>query len=200
MIEVWFARAESPRRNGSAGVLARIVLGSLLGVPPAQVPIRRRCRRCGSTEHGKPYVAGAPIHFSTSSAGGRVAVAAGEVPLGVDLVDVAEIRPETAGAILSPAEQADDPRGLATVWARKEAILKATGDGLSVDPQAVRVSAPDAPAALLSWPLGGVRGVHVVDLDTGSQVGSVSSLAWLSGAGMRVAVHPDATALMEGER
>lgn len=200
MIEVWFARAESPRRNGSARVLARIVLGSLLGVPPAQVPIRRHCSRCGSTEHGKPYVDGDPIHFSASSAGGHIAVAAGGVPLGVDLVDVAEIRPETGRAILSPDEQADDPRGLATVWARKEAILKATGDGLSVDPQAVRVSSPDAPAALLSWPLGGVRGVHVVDLDTGSQVGSLSSLAWLSRAGMQVVVHPDAADLLGEQR
>ena len=39
----------------------------------------------------------------------------------------------------------------ARMWSRKEAILKATGHGLVVDPSQVVVSSPDAPAALLEW-------------------------------------------------
>lgn len=200
MIEVWFTRANSPRRRGSTRAVARVILGSVLGIPPAQVPIRRLCLRCGSPDHGKPYIEGRPVHFTTSAAGDHVAVAVGPVPLGIDLVDVADIGPGVGEVMLSSGEDAADARGLATVWARKEAILKATGDGLSVDPQVIRVSAPDAPAALLAWPDRGIAGIHVVDIDVPSQGGRVSSLAWLSGKRMRVVVHREATARLQGHR
>lgn len=37
------------------------------------------------------------------------------------------------------------------MWARKEAVLKATGHGLVVDPSQVVVSGPHQPAALVQW-------------------------------------------------
>ena len=39
----------------------------------------------------------------------------------------------------------------ATVWVRKEAILKATGHGLAIDPSRVEVTAPEDPARLVAW-------------------------------------------------
>jgi len=42
-------------------------------------------------------------------------------------------------------------RARAVYWTRKEAVLKATGHGLAVDPAALEVSAPHLPAALTAW-------------------------------------------------
>jgi 4'-phosphopantetheinyl transferase len=196
MIDVWLARSE--RARACTDSLARAVLGGRLGVPPMEVQIRRRCLRCGATDHGKPYVEGHPIHFSVSSAGDRVAVATASVGVGIDLVRVADMSMDAAGAILAPGEEADDDRELSIVWARKEALLKATGDGLAIDPRSVRVSHPHAPAALLAWPQRTTHGVRLGDLALDPQDGYVSSVAWLSGTGTRIVVHPDATALLKG--
>lgn len=198
MIEVWTASIGHARRPGSATEFARVVLGALLHLKPHLVPLRRSCRRCGSTEHGKPYVLGHPIHFSASAAGNRAAVATGPGPLGIDLVRLADIGPDAAYAILGDEEWASDSRALATLWARKEAILKATGDGLAIDPRDVRVSPPDAAAALLAWPGGSVGGLHVVDFKAPSQDDYVSSVAWLSGPVKGTVAHRDATALLRG--
>jgi 4'-phosphopantetheinyl transferase len=48
----------------------------------------------------------------------------------------------------APAAQA---RARAVYWVRKEAVLKATGYGLALDPAALEVSAPHLPAALTAW-------------------------------------------------
>lgn len=212
MIEVWSARAEPARGCGIA--LVRVLLAGRLGVPASEVPIRRFCARCGASDHGKPYLDGttlratgheppAPLHFSVSHAGGRVLVALGPVPVGVDLARVADVTPDAAGAILAPGERASGAKELAIMWARKEAVLKATGDGLAIDPTRVRVSPPDAPPTLLAWPRGATDGVRMTDLhldvdDDDSQDDYVSSLAWLSAADESVVVHPDATALLKG--
>ena len=64
-------------------------------------------------------------------------------------------------------------------WTRKEALLKATGDGLRVAPAALTVTPPDAPPALVAWeataPL--AAAAHLFDLSPGS--GHVASLAVL---------------------
>ncbi|MET9834291.1 4'-phosphopantetheinyl transferase superfamily protein [Streptomyces sp. NPDC006385] len=61
--------------------------------------------------------------------------------------------------VLSEAEQrvlaalpaARTPAAFTRYWARKEAVLKATGDGLTVNPADLTVSGPGTPAALLDW-------------------------------------------------
>ena len=63
--------------------------------------------------------------------------------LGVDLARIADLRDAIPDAALSAAERrrvyaADDPAAeAATLWARKEALLKALGTGLRGDPSAV---------------------------------------------------------------
>jgi 4'-phosphopantetheinyl transferase len=51
--------------------------------------------------------------------------------------------------LLHPAEHTADPIARARIWARKEALLKATGDGLRIDPRTIRVTGSDEPPGLV---------------------------------------------------
>lgn len=131
-----FHRAADRARYLAAHALTRLVLGDLLARPAGALTFDRTCR-CGQ-QHGKPVllVAGAP-GFSMSHAGDMVGVAVS--PAGAVGLDVEEVRPITdlagmAGHVYSPAEQAEatrDENAFFRTWTRKEALLKATGAGLS---------------------------------------------------------------------
>jgi 4'-phosphopantetheinyl transferase len=123
--------------RGDPDSFVREVLGSALGCEPAEL-------RFGRTERGKPFLehpAGGP-RFSVSHSGGLVAVA---VAAGREVgVDVQETRPvtrlmEIAERHFTPDESAalrgaggDERLALFhRLWVRKEAYLKATGEGLA---------------------------------------------------------------------
>ncbi|MFF1438490.1 4'-phosphopantetheinyl transferase family protein [Streptomyces sp. NPDC058295] len=156
--------------------LSRLVLGELLGLPPADVPLRRVCPRCGGP-HGKVHLAPPPpdgppgtppaydfpVAFSVTHSGASVGVAVcrgGEVGL-----DVEECRGDmdvdsAARVALSDAELAAlyarptperQPAFLRT-WTRKEAVLKALGVGLGVPLRELEVSGPEQSPAVLAWP------------------------------------------------
>ncbi|MGW2044411.1 4'-phosphopantetheinyl transferase family protein [Streptomyces sp. NPDC001858] len=158
--------------------LSRLLLGELLDVPPAKVPLRRECPRCGGP-HGKVRLdtrespGGAvpePYEFSVTHSGAVVGVAVcrsgvqgGQgVQVGLDVedadgfVDVGNAArtalsgPELAALHLLPP--AGRKPAFLRVWTRKEAVLKALGVGLRVPPSGLEVSAPEAPPAVLSWP------------------------------------------------
>jgi 4'-phosphopantetheinyl transferase len=100
---------------------AREVVAEATGCAPPEVHIAQRCPRCDGP-HGRPTVSvphGPRPFASWSSAGDVTVVAVGRQPVGVDVV----ARPELL------------------VWARLEAVLKATGHGLDVDPSLVELSA-----------------------------------------------------------
>jgi 4'-phosphopantetheinyl transferase len=128
----------------SALLLARWFLADACGVAADTVRIRRRCPRCGSTDHGVPWAAradGGPVpHLSTSRSGDRVAVALSDAgPVGID-VERRDADPgrALAAVVLAPGEaRAAGPGGLLRTWVRKEAVLKAAGTGLAVDPRAL---------------------------------------------------------------
>ncbi|WP_249669494.1 4'-phosphopantetheinyl transferase family protein [Cellulomonas hominis] len=131
----------------SALLLARCFLADACGVAPDTVRIRRRCPRCGSTDHGVPWAAradGGPVpHLSTSRTGDRVAVALSDAgPVGID-VERRDADPgrTLAAVALAPGETpAAGPDGLLRTWVRKEAVLKAAGTGLTVDPRALVIA------------------------------------------------------------
>jgi 4'-phosphopantetheinyl transferase len=124
-----------------------------LDVPPGVVVLAHECRRCGSDEHGRPRVLPTaavrrPPHVSLSRAGSLSLVAVSDAgPVGVDV--------ETHGAADVPGLDVmlhPDERSLARVdptrtWVRTEALLKAYGLGLAVDPADVRIDG----RGLVSW-------------------------------------------------
>jgi 4'-phosphopantetheinyl transferase len=139
-------RDEDKARFVTGRLVARAALGARVGLAPAEVELDATCPRCGE-QHAKPIALGRAARFelSISHSGDRVAVAIAEgAQVGVDV----EGPPALGGgdgrdlweAVLRPGEQAlvarlpDELRADAFlgVWTRKEAILKATGDGLDV--------------------------------------------------------------------
>ena len=89
-------------------------------------------------EGGKPWLKGLPVHFSISSSGqfGLVAISVSR-PIGVDIeihnpkmasLDMHFLASEEIN--LLKAEQ-NDTANFFRIWARKESVIKATGDGMS---------------------------------------------------------------------
>lgn len=186
--------------------LTRIVAGHHAGVAP---PALGYAAPSGNGTKPRFAGAGSALHFSIAHSGSRVVLAiSSEVPLGVDVERVGPRALDTAmlGAVLSPGEQ----RALRAIparrrswafsryWARKEALLKATGDGLAISPRRVVVSAPDQAPALLCWsdssrPAGAP---HLYDLEAAD--GYCGALATL-GAPLR-STHHDGDALLGASR
>lgn len=168
------ARFRRPR-DGYRWLAARAalhrVLGGHLGIAPEAL-------RYTFSGHGKPALdlAGPPLHFNLSHSG-RIALIAvtRHAPVGVD-VEREKPLPDwraVASRFFSPAERAqlealdaaDRQRGFYRCWTRKEALIKATGEGLSADLASFDVSLT-APAVLADRsPAGGVRHWQLVHLD-----------------------------------
>jgi 4'-phosphopantetheinyl transferase len=162
----------------AAWALVRAVLGTALGCAPAAVPIYRRCATCGKLGHGKPRVAGRGPEFSLSHAGGGVLLAVnGETAVGADLEIATRTVDEIGQMVQGPGEAPVFGPALVRRWVRKEAVLKATGDGLAVGMRSFAVSEPDAPPRLATWP--GDRGLprRLALLDLACQPGYLAALA-----------------------
>lgn len=160
-----FRRDDDRSRYVTGCALTRLALGLRQDRHPAAVEIDRTCPSCGEP-HGPPRVAGGPA-ISVAHSGELVAVAfafagGAGVRVGIDVerIDDAAGVVELAGEpVLSEAEgrqlhalpHAARHAALLRFWTRKQAVLKATGDGLRVEPSAVAVSGPGAPPRLLGF-------------------------------------------------
>ena len=133
-----FVREADRHSYLTAHIGLRYVLSQQLDLDPAQVEfIREACPNCGAS-HGRPAVAGHPLHFSLSHGGDLVLVAVAGVPVGVDVEAVPDEQVAAdLSARLHPEEQreiaaaADLRTAFARMWTRKEAYLKGIGTGLS---------------------------------------------------------------------
>jgi 4'-phosphopantetheinyl transferase len=194
------ARAADRHRLTAAAVTARVVLAAMVGERPTALAIDRTCPRCGG-QHGKPRLTGTPdLHFSVSHSGSAVAVAvAWGQPVGVDVEGIGALRPAELDrvllATLAPEErlqvlrQPVDRRILAltTYWTRKEAVLKATGQGLTAPMDELVVSPPTSPPRVLRWNGSSGRPGDMALHSLHPPPGFVASLAVVGGASTRVA-------------
>jgi 4'-phosphopantetheinyl transferase len=151
-----FRRPADTARYLAAHALTRIVLGRCLEQSPSSLVIDRTCR-CGA-QHGKPRLAGGGPGFSLSHAGDVVGVAV--LDGGAVGLDVEAVRPiSDLAAMARHIGAPEEPAAFFRAWTRKEALLKATGDGLAspmaaivLDADGVRSwtgeGAPDGPVWL----------------------------------------------------
>ena len=186
--EVERARLERLRNAGdrdrfvAAHALLRIMVGRQLGCAPERVLLDSTCSRCGGP-HGRPRLVDRArrqaLHLSLAHAGSRVLVAVSTAgPVGVDVdVEAAAAFSGFDAVALSATERTMiarlPPSGRAaarvTAWVRKEAVLKATGDGLNVPPGDVVVSALGEPPRLLAWDDAPPDPVHLHDVDVAAR-------------------------------
>ena len=189
-----YRRAEDRERFLVGCTLAKAALARYTGRSPADVRFDRTCVNCGEP-HGKPAIAGGGPGHSVAHSGDliAVAVAGAGAPVGVD-VEQAEGRRHLLGGdgdpealarlVLSEAEQAAlaaVPAGgrahaFLVAWTRKEAVTKATGDGMRATFSEVVVAADAGPPRVDAWPYPrSPRDVSLVDLDAAD--GYVAALA-----------------------
>lgn len=213
--ERWRGMRHGPSRAGYAlaHATARAACARLLGTDPATVRFTATCRHCGGP-HGRPGVdfppgsppaAGGRLWVSLSHSGDRAAVAvAWDTAIGVDLEAITLRGTDLPLSALSATEReqlagrpaADRLPAFIRYWTRKEAAVKATGDGLLVPPDRITMSPPDEPPEIRGWvdrPPPHAP-IFLTDLDPGP--GYRAALATL-GRPLRVAVH-DAAALLAG--
>ncbi|GAA0590154.1 4'-phosphopantetheinyl transferase superfamily protein [Kribbella sandramycini] len=152
-----YRRDEDKARFLLGVTLVRRVLGARMSLAPAAVVLDRACADCGRP-HGK--VRAKDVELSVTHSGDWIGIAVGTAPVGLD---VERIAPEhdldgVARMSLTPEEHqvfeqyegAARARAFATYWTRKEAVLKASGEGIT-GVQNVVVSGPEEPAAVIRW-------------------------------------------------
>ncbi|CAQ02886.1 4'-phosphopantetheinyl transferase family protein [Clavibacter sepedonicus] len=164
------ASADRSARTAAGRDALRALAAGLVGADPAAVTVRARCATCGG-EHGRPVLGGSRaldgLHASVAHAGDAVVVAvSADGPVGID----AEPRDREA------------PPGMALAgWVRIEAVLKADGRGLLVDPGRVRF-AGDADGTV-AWIDGEEARYRVVEVALASDlVAAVARFAGPAGA------------------
>lgn len=158
--------------------LIRGVVATELGVAPAEVTLDSSCFECGKP-HGKPKVVGSTLEVSISHSGDWVALAMTEgAPVGIDVEEVRDAEVDgLAGICFSPGElttfksvpEGDRQGAFFTYWARKEAVLKATGKGMWVVMNKLTLTAHDEPPRVVDSQSSEVdiTAVQMVDLDRG---------------------------------
>jgi 4'-phosphopantetheinyl transferase len=141
------ARALRHRADRDAHVAAHLLVrhcaAALTGRPPEDLELVQRCAECGSTQHGRPSIAGLPeLHVSLAHTRGAVVAGADRQPIGVDVegarpksLDPTVLTYTLTAAEMARVRSASDPSAaFVRYWVRKECLVKAgavTLDGLS---------------------------------------------------------------------
>lgn len=173
-----YHRAGDRRRAVLGAALLRGAAGEALGIEPHRVVVERRCEACGA-DHGRPVLPGTGLHASVSHSGDVVLVALSRgAPVGVDVEQLGRrFAPADAHLVTAPHEPVPtDERGFLTSWTRKEAVAKATGEGVRCPMSEIVVSPPHERAELVSYRGAPLR-AHLLDLDVGH--GHVAAVAVL---------------------
>jgi 4'-phosphopantetheinyl transferase len=117
----------------AAHLLVRHCAAALTGQPLASLELVQECAECGSTEHGRPSIAGLPeLHVSLAHTRGAVVAGANRRPIGVDVEGLrrTDLDPAVLASTLTAAETArvqsasDPPLAFLSHWVRKECLVK----------------------------------------------------------------------------
>lgn len=150
-----FRSERDRRRYVTAHAFLRRLLGRYLDCAPSDVALEPGA-------NGKPRLSSpSALRFNLAHSGElAIAVVAAGREVGIDVERIRALcrGPGLARRVLSSGELAEVGEGcteavLLTCWTRKEAVLKASGDGLRRDPATVEVgSGADAQATLVTLP------------------------------------------------
>jgi 4'-phosphopantetheinyl transferase len=158
--------------------LIRTAAAQAMDIAPGDVTLDSSCFDCGKP-HGKPRVVDSTLEVSISHSGDWIALAMTEaLPVGID---VEEIRPvevdDLAGICFSPTEltvfkavpETERRGAFFTYWSRKEAVLKATGKGMSVPMSKLTLTAHDVAPRVVATEASevDVTRTRMADLDRG---------------------------------
>ncbi|WP_053385666.1 4'-phosphopantetheinyl transferase family protein [Leucobacter japonicus] len=200
------ARRRTPelqRRTLAGRAALRLLAARCLGVSTdnaGELPIDRTCLDCDEP-HGRPTMSGLALSSSTSGDHVLVAVAADDeasahpVDLGVDVEVIPhQLWPGFDEYALHPSERDrvpgfDSLAGIAArvrLWTQKEAVLKATGDGLRVSPATVHCGAASRVGARPTTPWRRAQGVG--EGSSAADIRSISVRTLMLGDDTRAAV------------
>jgi 4'-phosphopantetheinyl transferase len=181
-----YRRAEDRARFTVGATLLRLASARLLGYSPTELVFVRECPDCGRP-HGRPALLGHDLHLSVSHAGEIVLVALStDAEIGVDVEKIDDDKPPClVKRVLDAGEmdrfrttpQASQAEEFFRAWTRKEAVLKATGQGLRLPMNAVGFG-PDG--QLTSYPDRSdlPAGTTMFDLDPAASLPSRSSASY----------------------
>lgn len=205
-------------RLAASRALLRHALAETTGIPTDDQRFFRRCDVCGGP-HGKPRLVPPGLDLPTAAAdraqistaswatpnanishSGDVVVLALHAtrPVGVDVEEIGGA--DFAGfeqVALTPGEarqlaalpETDGPAARTRWWVRKEAILKATGHGLAVEPSRLAVSAPHERPRLLTWSVPGTPAPEVALADVPLDGPYAATVAALGRSRIAVTLH-----------
>lgn len=175
-----FVHARDRSRYILAHAGLRAILAGYLGRQPAEIALSRE-------GNGKPFLTQSPdLQFNLSHSSDMALVGISrQTSIGVDIESVAPLRDllELAATVFSPAEcrELTDvcadrlPAAFLTGWTRKEACLKAVGDGLLRDPQSIETGIA---AHKRCVPVSTVRGILELEVSTvATASGYISAVA-----------------------
>ncbi|MET9268176.1 4'-phosphopantetheinyl transferase superfamily protein [Kribbella sp. NPDC003557] len=178
-------RLTDDRLRFQVGVaVTRLALAAEMDCRADEIRLDRTCPDCGRP-HGKVRVAGPRPGWevSVSHSGDLIGVAVGTIaPLGLDVEQIRAVEAAVAPLVLTPSEerQVRTAADFIRFWTRKEAVVKATEDGLRQPLNLITVTAPTEPPRLLAWterdPI--TAGIQLHDL--ADRNGHLASLAVLS--------------------
>ncbi|MDN3028242.1 4'-phosphopantetheinyl transferase superfamily protein [Streptomyces sp. S.PB5] len=163
-------------------VALRRILAHYLEVPPRELVFGRATNPgCGHPGHGRPQLAHprTGLEFSLSRTGPHWLIAVeADATVGVDIEDMSDFdHGAVSSLVLSPSERAHlracspgpaRTRAFYHCWTRKEAVVKASGAGITSDLSAVEVHPGSAgPVPVRQVTPRGTSSLSVRDLDVG---------------------------------
>src|SRR5918912_4180535 len=144
-----FRRAADAASFAAGRALLRLALAERVGAAPGELVVDTWCE-LHSSPHGKPRLVepAVELDFSLSRAGPRLLLAVSAAPVGADVERLdRDVETDVARIAFAEDEQAEldaRPEAFLACWTRKEAVLKALGHGLAVDPKSVSVTFLDS--------------------------------------------------------